>query len=190
MVLRFLTTFVNEKSVTVISPADIRKQYLATDFLVDAVAFWPQNYLAGSLGATPFDSLALRLFRFVAVRYPYQSYRNWEKSRADIKLSTGIMQQLVILAGIVHMLACLYALFSYELTSQAPISGSWAERYEASLLELRTADNLLHLPTPESNLARKYEVSVSRKHGKAPAPGGPACCGFACAPTCSRRGQN
>ncbi|KAG8466118.1 hypothetical protein KFE25_001874 [Diacronema lutheri] len=158
--LRFLTTFVNEKSVTVTSPADIRRQYLATDFLVDTVAFWPQNYLAGVLGASTFDSLALRLFRMLAARYPYGSYRNWEKSRADIKLSTGIAQQLVLIAIGVHMLACVYTLFSYSVGSTHATPGSWAARYDEQLYALQATESTLYRQTAEGRLLRKYEVSV------------------------------
>lgn len=161
--LRFLTTFVNEKSVTVTSPADIRRQYLATDFLVDTVAFWPQNYLAGVLGASTFDSLALRLFRMLAARYPYGSYRNWEKSRADIKLSTGIAQQLVLIAIGVHMLACVYTLFSYSVGSTHATPGSWAARYDEQLYALQATESTLYRQTAEGRLLRKYEVSVRKR---------------------------
>jgi hypothetical protein len=156
----FITTYVNQKSVTVDSLREIRHHYLSTEFWLDALAFWPQNYLARGLGANLFAALALRIFRVLAVRYPSASYRNWEKSRTEIKLSTGVVQQLALLAIAIHFLASALELYSYGIDSAAPIEGSWAEQYVDQLAQHGAPIDALVGHSPESSLLIKYIVSV------------------------------
>jgi ankyrin repeat protein len=154
---RFLLSFVNEKSVVIYAPREIQINYLTTDFPLDAIAFWPQSQLAFALGSAHFDSLALRLLRLIAARYAWATYRTWEKSRADVKLSVGIVQHLLILVLISHLCCCVFNLFSYTTESAEPLPLTWASTYDAQLSALGQRD--YSADAPEARLMRKWLLS-------------------------------
>lgn len=133
MLLRLVTTYVNDKSVVIDTPALIRKNYLQTDFLLDALSCWPMNYIAIGFGAPQIHSAALRLFRLISVRYGVATYREWERTRADVSLSTGIVQHLLIYLLVVHMCSCAWNTLGYRPDSTVPIERHWAWKYARSI---------------------------------------------------------
>jgi hypothetical protein len=130
MASMLLTSYVNHKSVVVYTPRLIRTHYLTSAFTLDAIAFFPQNYLARGLGASAFASYALRLFRLIALRYPYRWYRDWEKSRADVSLTVGIVQHLLILGVICHICAGIWNVLAYSPNASLPQPLTWGSVYE------------------------------------------------------------
>ena len=133
MGLSLILSFVNDKSVVTYAPAQIRAHYLTTSFALDVLAFWPLNYVTAALGASQFDALTLRLFRLVALRYPWAAYRAWEKGRADMSLIVGIVQHVGILAIAAHLLSCLWQLFSYSAGAAEPAPLTWASAYAEAM---------------------------------------------------------
>jgi hypothetical protein len=138
----FNTTYVNSNSVVVVTPMLIRRNYLATDCILDVIAAFPLDHFALALNAHHYVAYSLRIMRLLNVRYVRNAYMLWQKSLADDDLLIGLVHYLAILMLAAHFLACIWNLLGYATFSD-PDTPRWTSQYLFDIEDLGVGtDNL------------------------------------------------
>jgi ankyrin repeat protein len=168
MCVRLHTSYVNERSVYVVDPREVRRQYLSTDFTYDLVCSLPLDLLAKALGADRLVVSALRLPRLLLCLYLLRTYRRWEKRQADDDLKVGLLHLLFILLLFAHYCACGWNMLGFEYTGaytgEGPlIASTWVGRWNALVAEAGIASewDLAAEGSPAVLLARRYSISLN-----------------------------
>ncbi|KAG8469193.1 hypothetical protein KFE25_007711 [Diacronema lutheri] len=128
--IRLNTTFINEKSVEVFRPSEVRQQYLHGDFVLDIIASWPHNLLAAAFNVEPIVMLSLRVFRLINCRYTLAAFGRWKAMLGDADFAGGLVKNLVPLFFTIHYSACVWNVIGFNAATRHQLGGfTWADAY-------------------------------------------------------------
>mmetsp|Transcript_2910 Transcript_2910/g.7351 ORF Transcript_2910/g.7351 Transcript_2910/m.7351 type:complete len:1774 (+) Transcript_2910:107-5428(+) len=154
MILRFHTTFVNERSVETFEPSAVRMGYLSTDFAWDIMASWPMDFLAWVLSADPLVVFGLRLLRLINMRYAFADFKKWKSGLADSDFMGGLVNNLVPLMVAIHYASCVWNVVGHELHQEV----TWSDL--SAIQQASVGDPQVHTDNLLTLLLDRYVESV------------------------------
>jgi len=115
--LRFVTSYVNDELVEITSPSAIRQAYLRGDFVKDFIGAWPEDLVAKASGASPLTYTALRMLRFVNLRYMRGAVHGFRACVGKSSVVGNIFLRLLPMMAVTHILTCVWqAILDLERT--------------------------------------------------------------------------
>ena len=114
--LKFVTAYLNKRSVYVFKRSKIAKHYLKNEFIYDLIAAAPFGILLEATGASKSSVAWVKVLRLLRIRDIWRVIKNNAKTKQDAL--SDFVSQFFSLLVVLHLLACIWYYVSIASVSE------------------------------------------------------------------------
>lgn len=163
--LQLHTTFINEKSVEVWRPSEIRQQYLHGNFVLDILASFPHDLLAWLFGVDALTIFSLRTLRMINCRYINAAFNRWKSRLGEAEFVGGLIKYMAPLCLTIHYTTCVWNVIGFTDFAHANFDYTWADAYRAEQATIQPQDQtgreIGSYSSNEAQMIDQYIISLN-----------------------------